>query len=117
MNPKDLQTASDFCNYHGVEGDSEVATVVKRVISIGYAREFDPLDAAERFTQGKIILSKIGVIKKIRAGIMRLRMAIDSKASKVSKATRKFERTTLPRVLDVVQDQLTLLTVAQALRW
>ena len=47
---------------------------------------------------------------------MRLRMVIDSKASRVSKATRKFERTTLPRVLDVVQDQLTLLVVAQALR-
>ena len=86
---------------------------MKRLISKGYAREFDTLAAAERFTQGKIILSKIGVIKKIRAGIMRLRMVIDSKASRVSKATRKFERTTLPRVLDVVQDQLTLLVIAQ----
>ena len=116
VNPEDLHTSSDFCNYQGVEGDAEVAAEVKRLISKGYAREFDTLAAAEKFTQGKIVLSKIGVIKKIRAGIMRLRMVIDSKASKVSKATRKFERTTLPRVLDVVQDHLTLLTVAQKLR-
>ena len=43
-------------------------------------------------------------------------MVVDSKASRVSKATRKYERTTLPRVLDVVQDHLTLLAFAEQLR-
>ena len=109
-------TAEGFCNYSGVEGDPEVAAELQRLISLGYAREFDSLSAAESLTKGKIVLSKIGVIKKIRAGIMKLRMVVDSKASKVSKATRKFERTTLPRVLDVVQDHLKLLAVAQTLR-
>ena len=116
VSPDDLRTSEDFCNYSGVEGDAEVAAEIKRLVALGYAREFTSLSAAEAFTKGKIVLSKIGVIKKIRAGIMRLRMVIDSKASRVSKATRKFERTTLPRVLDVVQDQLTLLVVAQTLR-
>ena len=43
-------------------------------------------------------------------------MVVDSKQSKVSRATRKYERTALPRVLDVVQDGLTLLDIAEWLR-
>ena len=116
VSPEDLMTAEGFFNYSRVEGDPEVAAELQRLISLGYAREFDSLSAAESFTKGEIVLSKIGVIKKIRAGGMELRMVVDSKASKVSKATRNFERTSLPRVLDVVHDHLTLLAVAQTLR-
>ena len=116
VNPEDLYTSEDFRNYSGVEHDPEVAAELKRLTTLGYAREFDSLKAAEKFTRGRVVLSKIGVIKKLRAGVMRLRMVVDSKASRVSKATRKYERTTLPRVLDVVQDHLTLLAFAERLR-
>ena len=40
---------------------------------------------------------------------MKMRMVIDSKESGVSKATRKQERTQLPRASDVVKDVMNLL--------
>jgi hypothetical protein len=112
VNPSDLRTEPDFTNYSGVEQDDEVDKELRRIVEPPneYAMKFDTLEEAETFLGTKIILSKIGAIKKMRNGKWKMRMVIDSKRSGVSKATRKFERTQLPRALDVVSDTMALLS-------
>ena len=104
----DLHTADNFCNYAGVEDDPDVRAEVKRLIEKEYVREFSSLYEAEKAVGGKIVLSKIGVIKKWRNGKWKMRMVINTKASGVSRATRKYQRALLPRSLDVVVDTLQL---------
>jgi hypothetical protein len=105
----DLATEVAFCNYAGVESDADVAVEVQRLEDKGFVAAYSCLAEAEKALGIKIVLSKIGAIKRMRNGIMKLRMVVDSKKSGVSRATRKYERTQLPRALDVVYDSLLLL--------
>ena len=74
-----------------------------------YVKDFASLKEAVDYLGSDIVLSEIGVIRKLRNGKWKIRMVVDSKRSGVSRATRKFERTLLPRALDVVTDALALL--------
>ena len=119
----ELATEEDFENYAGVESAQEVSDELERLRAAGHLRRFESLHAAQDFiyTEAKshapgktrseltIVLSRLALIKKIRYGKTKLRLVVDSKRSRVSKATRKFERVTLPRVTDAVQDALELL--------
>jgi hypothetical protein len=106
---EDLHTAADFQNYAGVDGDPDIDTEVDRILTNEYAVSFKTLDDAEAALGGKVILSKIGAVKKWRNFVFKMRMVIDSKESGVSRATRKQERTRLPRASDVVKDVMMLL--------
>ena len=108
----DLATDMNFSNYTGVEGDAEVRAEFDRLAAKSYTREFCSLREAEAYVRGKIVLSKIGVIRRWRNLAWKLRMVVDSKASGISRSTRKFERTMLPRALDVVLDTLELMDLA-----
>jgi len=108
----DLATDMHFSNYTGVEGDAEVRAEFDRLAAKSYTREFCSLREAEAYVRGKIVLSKIGVIRRWRNLAWKLRMVVDSKASGISRSTRKFERTMLPRALDVVLDTLELMDLA-----
>ena len=107
--PEDLRTEAGFVNYSGVEQDEDVNCELTRSLDAGYALSFPSVESAEEHLRASIVLSKVGAIKKLRNGKMKTRMVIDSKRSGVSKATRKYERTTLPRALDVVSDTMSLL--------
>ena len=54
------------------------------------------------------VLSKLGLIIKERAGKRKVRLVIDSKQSQVSKASRKFQRMELPKIIHAVWDMLEL---------
>ena len=111
VDASDLHTQADFANYSGVESDVDVAKEVERIIDQKHVLRFKSVKDATRYLKAKPVLSKIGAIKKVRNGKLKCRMVIDSKQSGISKATRKHERTLLPRALDVVQDGLSLLGI------
>ena len=83
-----------------------------RLASKGFTREFSFLKEAATYVRGRIVLSEVGVIRRWRNLAWKLRMVVDSKASGISRATRKFERTLLPRALDMVLDTLEMLDLA-----
>jgi hypothetical protein len=112
LEASDLHTQAEFTNYSGVEDDPDVAEEVKRLIKHTHVLRFKTVKQATRYLKASPVLSKIGAIKKVRNGKKKCRMVIDSKQSGVSKATRKHERTLLPRALDIVQDGLSLLGVS-----
>ena len=109
VDPEELRTDPDHANYEGVEEDQEVADEIERFDKEGWTRTFDTLEAAKAYVKGDPILSRLGVIKKMRNGKWKSRLVVDSKRSEVSGATRKFERTLLPRALDVTHDTLDLM--------
>ena len=109
VDPEQLRTDPDHANYDGVEEDEEVAAEIKRFEEANWTRTFDTLEEATKYVKGEPILSRLGVIKKMRNGKWKNRLVVDSKRSEVSGATRKFERTMLPRGLDVCHDTLDLM--------
>jgi hypothetical protein len=111
---EELGSDSAFYNYSGTEDDEEVAAELERLVQATYALRFDTIEEATAYLGQHPILSKIGVIRKVRNGKMKIRMVVDSKQSGVSRATRKFERTLLPRSLDVVLDAMDLMESAPA---
>ena len=88
-----------------------VAEELERLCSQGFVRYFDTVEEARAFLGEDPVLSKIGVMEKISNGVAKYRLVIDSKRSEVSASTRRFERTLLPRVLDVVYDGLDVLAL------
>ena len=108
--PRSVPQLADFCNYQRVEGDEDVAAELERHIKNKFARRFKSLAPAREYLNADPILSKIGVVKKLRGGKWKIRMVIESERSGVSKATRKIEPTQLPRALDVVSDVMTLMS-------
>ena len=113
----ELQTEANFSNYPGVDGDADIYKEIRRLLETDqkilpggpYVDSYPNIEAAERALGGKVILSKIGAIRKWRNFVWKLRMVIDSKQSGVSRATPKKERTQLPRASDVVKDVMALL--------
>jgi hypothetical protein len=119
VDPEQLQTECNFTNYAGIDGDPDIDKEVKRIIGNKYVDRYASVEAAEAALGAPVILSKIGAVKKwkqskdVHSGwkslILKMRMVIDSKQSGVSRATRKQERTQLPRASDIVKDVMSLL--------
>eukprot|EP00972_Heterocapsa_arctica_P042887 6322787-Heterocapsa_arctica.AAC.1 len=97
-----------FINYANVEHDEQAAAELVCYAEIGFLRQFDSYKAVVAFLGEEPVLSKIGVIEKIRAGKSKKRIVLDSKQSGVSAASSKKERVVLPRILDAVFDMLDL---------
>ena len=114
MNAEDLCTESAFTNYAGVEDNEDVALEMQRLTDAGFVTQFQAYEDLVKHLGAEAVLSRIGVIERIRNGVVRYRIVIDSKRSSVSAATRRFQRTLLPRVLDVVYDGLDLLAAHRA---
>ena len=74
LNVEDLSTQPGFENYSGVEDCEEVSTEMTRLVSKDYLIGFDNMDDAEAFTGGRIVLSKIGTIRKQRGGEVKIRL-------------------------------------------
>ena len=77
-------------------------------------RRFTDHAALTSFVGSEVVLSKIGLITRTRAGKTKHRIVVDSKASGVSRAARRHERCVLPRVSDVLGDIVQLLVAALA---
>jgi hypothetical protein len=84
-----------------------VAREFERYEAAGYTRCFNGMADVMDFLGGESqVLSRIGVIERIRNGKLITRIVIDSKRSGVSRATGKFKRVLPPGALDVVWDVL-----------
>ena len=106
---EELHTEDGFVNYAGVKDCEEVIKEMERLIDNDFCIGFNTKDEADHSAGGPVILSKIGTIRKVRGGKMKIRLVIDSKQSGVSRACRKQQCVALPRALDVTFDALDLL--------
>jgi hypothetical protein len=112
--PELLETAfEEFTNYAGVDDDPAVATEMKRMLGKRFVRKEATLKGVEKYLGEKPVLSKLGCVKKTRGGKTKSRLVIDTKQSKVTAATKRFERSLLPRALDVTHDVLDLMATAK----
>jgi len=112
MDPSELATESEFVNYAGVEADELVNEEVHRLTDAHWMHKFDTIEGAAVYLECNvkdIVLSKIGVIAKMRLGKLKKRVVIDAKRSGISSASRKFQRVLLPRATDVIVDILEML--------
>jgi len=115
VDPESLETEPDFVNYAGVEEDDLVAEELERLVQASWLLCFDNVEAAAVYLEAQPVLSRIGVITKERLGKISRRIVTDAKRSKVSAASRKFQRVILPRVTDIVVDALEMLAATSEL--
>ena len=109
VDPADLATENEFVNYAGVEEDELVLEELTRLTEAHWLHKFDNTEAAAEYLGAEPVLSKIGVITKMRLGKACRRQVIDAKRSSVYAASRTFQRVFLPRATDVVIDVLEML--------
>lgn len=109
----ELHTDFDtFSNYAEVEEDQEVATEIERLVNEGYIARFASLEACRDFLKSDPVLSKLGVILKIRFDKIKRRLILDCKRSHVNAGSVQVERIILPIVTDAIEDALSLLHLA-----
>ena len=79
--------ADEFRSYHGVEEHPVTEQEMQTPIDDGHLAEFDTYDELSEFVGGApdepAILSKLGLIIKIRNGVEKARLILDTKQSGV----------------------------------
>ena len=114
--PEQLYTIHEkFENYAGVEDDPDVAKEIERLATAHYLKPMPSLEAVVKFLTEDPVVSKIGVITKVRNNVEKKRIVLDAKQSKISLSSRKVESVVLPRAMDLIWDILDLLLEAKAL--
>lgn len=85
---------ASFANYSGVDDDDEVAVDdIKMRILKGHLKSFDSESELRSYLGGlQPVLSKIGIISKDRAGIMKKRTILDTKVSGLKECSRKVSK-------------------------
>ena len=100
-----------FSNYAGVESDPEAIKIIDGYIEQGWLREFGSVRELTAFVGGDPILNKFACITKTKLdGTVKRRIIMDSKRSMVTDASRKMYKAVLPRVTDLINDMLALLS-------
>jgi len=115
-NGEDLVTPDEeFTNYSGIDEDEFVWDEIEKFENKGYVTVVDSLDAARHALGSEDpVFSKLGLIVKERDGKVKKRLIVDSKQSRVKHASLKAERIVLPRVRDVINAALFLLSLCTA---
>ena len=101
----------NFRNYEGVEDSEVTETELQGHLDKGHLAAFSSVDGLREFVGGEPILNKLGLITKIRNGIKKSRMILDTKESWVKHATWKSQRVILPRLFDAVLRLLALMAL------
>ena len=78
---------ANFRNYAGVEESETTETEIRAHLEKGHLMSFTSLDDLRNFVNGEPILNKLGLITKVRNGISKTRMILDTKESWVKHAT------------------------------
>ena len=102
---------NNFRNYSGVEESDITETEIKAHLAKDHLASFRSIDDLRTFVNGEPILNKLGLITKVRNGISKTRMILDTKESWVKHATWKAQRVILPRLYDAVLRLLSLMAV------
>ena len=100
-----------FKNYPGVEDSEITETELQGHLDKQHLAAFGSPEELEDFVGGKPILNKLGLITKVRNGIKKSRMILDTKQSWVKHATWKTQRVILPRLFDAVLRLLALMAL------
>jgi len=112
--PEDLATDFDnFSTYATVEEDDDAWAEIQRLTGKNWLKEFPTLKAVSHYLGEDPVMSKFGLIVKVRFDKVKKRLILDSKASGVSKVASKLERVILPRLLDAAYDLLMLLATGK----
>ena len=108
MNPPELLERDDdvFVNYAGLDDDDDAFDELMSFRDKGYLREHTSLEQCSRDLGGPAILSKFGLIKRMKDGKLKKRIILDLKESSVTKLSAKTNRVVLPRLTDHVQSLL-----------
>ena len=101
----------NFRNYSGVEESEITETEIRSHLEKGHLVSFTSLDDLRKFVKGEPILNKLGLITKVRNGVTKTRMILDTKESWVKHATWKSQRVILPRLYDAVLRLLALMAL------
>ena len=104
--PELLETQHDtFASYASVEADSFAWDEVQKIVGQGWMKEFDSLRDCTEFLGGETpVLSKFGMVVKMRGTKIKRRLSLDSKQSGIRYCATKRERVLLPRVTDAMFD-------------
>ena len=106
--------ANKFRNYHGVEEHPVTEEELQAHIDEGHLAEFDSYDELSAFVGGTpeepAILSKLGLIIKIKNGVEKARLILDTKESGVGSRAGKYQRVILPRLFDAILRMLYLMS-------
>ena len=108
--PCDLATDFDtFTNHDASDEDDLAFTEFERITDKGWALKFNTLQEVTEYLGSEPVLSKVGIISKIKGNEVKKRLVVDSKQAGITAATKRFQRALLPRTLDVVWDTLDVL--------
>ena len=102
-------------NYQSAEADPEVVrTLIAEMTEAGWCREFDSLKELSGALDGaQPLFSKLGLISKARDdGSLKHRMIWDLLRSNINASATQSERIILPRLIDLVNDTVDLMTAA-----
>ena len=108
--PMDLITDfEDFVNHDASDEDDLAFTEFERITDKGWALKFGTLQEVVDYLGCEPVLSKVGIIEKVKGNVVKKRLVVDSKQAGITSATKKCQRALLPRTLDVVWDALDVL--------
>ena len=109
LDPEDIPLNTDgFANYGGIEGNPVVVEEIANHLKAGHILAFDTLEELAAFLGENLILSKIGIVTKTRAGKTKHRFILDTKASNIKGGSNKCQRVLQPRLLDAIMQGLRL---------
>jgi hypothetical protein len=95
------------CSYESVERDDGAWEELHRLVDKGFVTKIPTLGACVRELDGEVpIISKFGMIVKVKQGKVKRRLILDAKESGVTRCGRKNERIMLPSVINLVFDAL-----------
>eukprot|EP00971_Amphidinium_carterae_P090485 1791621-Amphidinium_carterae.1 len=99
----ELSTDCDsFVNYKGFDQDEEAQQAVQGYVDAGYLKAYDSADQARMELGGTPVLSRFGVLRRVKDGVTKRRVILDAKQSRITAHTRPTYRVELPRATDVV---------------
>ena len=108
--PEDLRCDLDtFRNYAGVEDHATTEGGMRNHMDKHHVAAFDTIGELREYVGGEPILSKLGIIEKVRNGVTSARTILDTKESGVKYTTAKTQHAILPRLFDAVLSMLLLL--------
>jgi len=96
----------EFTPYSSVEEDDDAWKEILRLTDKKWLKQFSTLDELRTYLGEDPVLSRFGLIIKIRYDKVKKRLILDSKQSGVSQNASKLERVILPRILDAALDIL-----------
>eukprot|EP00971_Amphidinium_carterae_P257210 5106220-Amphidinium_carterae.3 len=109
----DFDLAANYCN-SGFDVDEEAKDTIGSYRDKGYLEEFPDAIRAESRLGARPVLSRFGVITRLKDNKLKKRVILDAKASGVTSVTRSSYRVRLPRASDVVNSVLRSAQTADA---